>query len=74
MPKYTFTRLSVYNEQYRVDARSEAEARARIEQGDYESDIVEWIDWAEDDYELVQEEEELETWLRQGAARCDTSS
>jgi DNA-dependent RNA polymerase auxiliary subunit epsilon len=57
MKKYTFWRNSIVSESFYVEAESEEEAREKLGNCDYESDITEFIDWASDDFELEYVEE-----------------
>ena len=73
MPKYTFTRLSIIEEEFIVEAGTEAAALQMVRDGAPGVAIVkgEWIDWADDrDYELRDVEDELATWIKEGAERC----
>lgn len=64
MPKYTFSRTSVYNELFYVTAATDAEALEKVENGDfYDSEIVDWIDWEEPGYTLEDVEDELVTFI-----------
>ena len=63
MPKYTFWRNSIVSEEWTVEAASEEEARNKVSNGEVEGDIVEFIDWATDDYVLDRVEDELVTFL-----------
>jgi hypothetical protein len=66
MPKYTFTRSSVFEEAFTVTAESQAEALALVTDGAPGVEIIrkDWIDWYDDEYSLEQVEEELVTFLR----------
>ena len=59
MPKYTFSRTSVYDEHFFVEAATEAEARTMVEDGFCDSQVMCWIDWAEPGYTLEYVEDEL---------------
>ena len=59
MPKYTFSRTSVYDEHFYVEAATEAEARELVEQGFCDSQVMCWIDWEEAGYTLEDVEDEL---------------
>ena len=74
MPKYTFSRLSIVDEHFIVDAATEAEALEMVQDGACETLFTEWIDWHSDDYELVDVEDELVTFLKEGAERCGITS
>ena len=54
MPRYTFSRNSIVSEFFEVQAPNEAEALSMVQIGDPRVQITkgEWIDWAEDDYQL----------------------
>lgn len=62
--RYTFERTSVVNEMFVTEATSEEEARQNLANGDYESQIVEFIDWADDNYDLVHVEDHLVNFIR----------
>jgi hypothetical protein len=60
MSRYTFSRTSIYDEHFIVEAPSEAEARRKVENGDViSSQIVTWVDWQGLDYTLEDVEDEL---------------
>jgi hypothetical protein len=62
--RYTFSRTSIYDEHFIVEAASEEEARQMVEDGDIiDSQVVEWIDWAESDFKLEDVEDELVTFI-----------
>lgn len=66
MPKYTFSRRSIVDEQFTVVAATEAEALDLVMDGAPGVEILthkDWIDWYDDQYELVNEEDELVTFL-----------
>lgn len=63
MPKYTFERNSIVSEAFMVEAASEQEALELVQDGQCETQIVEFIDWASDEYELMSVEDELVTFL-----------
>ena len=63
MPKYTFWRNSIVSEEWTVEAATEDEAREKVMNGEVTGDIVEFIDWATDDYVLDRVEDELVTFL-----------
>lgn len=63
MPKYTFERNSIVAEAWTVEAPDEDTARDLVSDGHVESKVVEFIDWASDEYELVNVEDELVTFL-----------
>lgn len=66
MPKFTYTRLSIIEEEFVVTADTELEALQKVQDGDPSVDILkgEWIDYHSDGYELRDVEDELETWIR----------
>jgi len=55
--KFTFWRNSIVSESFYVEADSEEEAREKLGNLDYESEITEFIDWASDDFQLENIEE-----------------
>lgn len=57
MKKFTFWRNSIVSESFYVEAETEEEAREKLSNLDYESEITEFIDWATDDFELEDWEE-----------------
>ena len=57
MKKFTFWRNSIVSESFYVEAETEEEAREKLDNLDYESEITEFIDWATDDFELEDWEE-----------------
>lgn len=64
MPKYTFSRTSVFNELFYVDAATEAEALQKVEDGDFlDSEITDWVEWEEPGYTLEDVEDELVTFI-----------
>lgn len=63
MPKYTFWRNSIVAEEWTVEAASEDQAREMVANGEVDGQIVEFIDWASDDYELDRVEDELVTFI-----------
>ena len=63
MPKYTYSRNSIYAEEWVVEAESEEAAMDKIQNGEIDSKIVEWIDYASDEYYLDYVEDELVTFL-----------
>ena len=66
MPRYTFSRNSIVREFFEVQAANEAEALSMVQIGDPRVQITkgEWIDWAEDDYQLEDVEDELVTFTK----------
>ena len=63
MKKYTLWRNSIVSESFYVLAESEEEAQEKVDNGEYESEITEFIDWASDRFEL-EEVEELDPLYR----------
>ena len=63
MPKYTFWRNSIVAEEWTVEAASEEAALEKVQNGEVEGQIVEFIDWASDEYVLDRVEDELVTFL-----------
>lgn len=63
MKKFTFWRNSIVSESFYVLAETEEEAQEKVDSGDYESEITEFIDWASDRFEL-EEVEELDPLYR----------
>lgn len=63
MPKYTFWRNSIVAEEWTVEAATEEEALEKVQNGEVTSEIVEFIDWASDEYVLDRVEDELVTFL-----------
>jgi hypothetical protein len=77
MPKYTFSRRSIVEETFTVIADSESEALDLVMDGAPGveiDDYKEWIDWYDDEYGLVDTEDELVTFLNEGAAKCGITS
>ena len=66
MPRYTFSRASVIDELFTVDAEDLATAQQMVWDGDPKVKIQqgEWIDWYHDEYTLESEEDDLVTFLR----------
>lgn len=50
MKVYTFTRAAIVTETYEIEADTEAEARAIVEQGDGEIVRSDFVDWFSDDF------------------------
>lgn len=72
MPKYTFSRRSIVMETFTVTADSEAEALDLVMDGAPGveiDDYKEWIDWYDDHYQLDDVEDELVTFLKEGAEK-----
>jgi len=57
MKKFTFWRNSIVSESFYVEAYSEEEAREKLDNLDYESEITEFIDWASEEFWLENIEE-----------------
>lgn len=69
MPKYTFTRLSIIEEEFVVTADTEVLALRMVRDGAAGVSIMQgqWVDWADgSDYELSDVEDELVTWIKEG--------
>lgn len=72
MPKYTFTRLSIVEEEFVVTADTEVAALRMVRDGAAGVEIIQgqWLDWADgSDYELRDVEDELATWIKEGAKK-----
>ena len=67
MPKYTFTRCSVFEEYFTVEAASEEEALELVQDGapgvEIGSDKY-WRDWYDEEYTLEDVEDELVRFVR----------
>lgn len=65
MPKYTFTRSSIFVELFTVDAATEEEALDLVRDGGPTVKISEaiWQDWYDEEYSLDDVEDELVTFL-----------
>ena len=63
MPRYTFHRNSIVVEAWTVEAPDEDTARDLVSDGHVDSTVVEFLDWASDEYDLVEVEDELVTFL-----------
>ena len=61
MKRYTFVRSSIFEEHFVVEAESEAEALDKLSNGDYHSDLTDWLDWYDDEYTLEHSEDLKET-------------
>jgi hypothetical protein len=61
MNRYTFTRTSLFEETFVVEANSEEEARELVQDGGPEVSCTfqEWIDWYDDEYSLERVDDEL---------------
>ena len=66
MPRYVFSRASVVDELFTVDAEDLETAQQLVHDGAPEVKIQqgEWIDWYHDEYTLESEEDDLVTFLR----------
>ena len=66
MPKYMFSRTSIVEELFTVQAKSEQEALEMVSDGHPAVEIEqgEWIDWNQDSYQLVDVEDELVTFVK----------
>jgi len=63
MKKFTFWRNSIVSESFYVEAESEEEARKKLDNCDYESEVTEFVDWATGDFE-IEDVEELDPLYR----------
>lgn len=66
MPKYTFTRSSVFEEYFTVEAASEAEALELVQDGAPSVEINSnnyWRDWYDEEYTLNSIEDEVVRFL-----------
>lgn len=65
MPRYVFSRASIIDEIFTVDAEDLDEAKQRVYDGDPSVKIEqgEWIDWYHDEYTLESEEDDLVAFL-----------
>lgn len=65
MPKYTYTRSSIVEESFTVEAESEAEALELISDGAPGVEIIgtEWIDWYDEEYTLEEVEDDVVSFL-----------
>lgn len=63
MPKYTFSRRSIVDETFIVEAGSEDEALELVQDEQCDLGPTEWVDWYDDSYELMDVEDELMTFL-----------
>lgn len=66
MPRYTFTRLSLVEEIFTVQARNETAALDMVRDGHPSVEMSQggWVDWGSDDYSLADVEDELVTFIR----------
>lgn len=74
MPKYTFSRSSIVEELFTVEADTEEEALDLVWDGDPCVSIEqgEWIDWYHEEYHLESVEDELVTFLNSKEQACAT--
>lgn len=65
MPRYVFSRASVIDEIFTVEAEDLAAAQQLVYDGDPRVKIEqgEWIDWYHDEYTLESEEDDLVAFL-----------
>lgn len=65
MPKYIYTRSSVFEEVFTVTAQSEAEALAMVSDGAPSITIEQrgWKDWYDEEYTLEEVEDDVVTFL-----------
>lgn len=66
MPKYIYTRSSVFEEVFTVTAQSEAEALDLVSDGAPSITIEQrgWVDWYDDEYTLEETEDDVVTFIR----------
>ncbi len=66
MTRFVFSRASIIDEIFTVDAPDLDTARQMVYDGDPKVDIKQgqWIDWYHDEYTLESEEDDLVTFLR----------
>lgn len=66
MPKYTYTRSSIVEESFTVEAGSQEEALELVMDEGKGVTIAQrgWIDWADDEYTLEDVEDEVVTFIR----------
>jgi hypothetical protein len=66
MPRFVFSRASIIDELFTVDAEDLAAAQQLVYDGDPRVKIQqgEWIDWYHDEYTLESEEDDLVTFIR----------
>lgn len=65
MPKYIYSRSSVFEEVFTVTAQSEAEALDLVSDGAPSITIEQrgWVGWADEEYTLEETEDEVVTFL-----------
>ena len=66
MPRFVFSRASIIDELFTVDAEDLDTARQLVYDGDPRVKIQqgEWIDWYHEEYTLEREEDDLVTFIR----------
>jgi hypothetical protein len=66
MPKYMFSRASIVEELFTVQAKSEQEALEMVMDGHPAVEIERgsWMDWYHDNYELIDVEDKLVTFVK----------
>lgn len=66
MPRYTFSRCSLIEELFIIQAPNEQEALEMVKDGhdDVKIETGEWIDWADDQYHLCHIEDELVIFVK----------
>ena len=66
MPKYTFSRASIIDEIFTVEAPDLEAAQQMVYDGHPKVDIKQgqWIDWYHEEYTLEQEEDDLVVFVR----------
>lgn len=66
MNKYTFSRVSLVEEFFKVEADSEAEALELVSDGAPGVEITrtEWIDWYDDEYTLFEVEDDVVQFMK----------
>ena len=66
MPRFVFSRASIIDELFTVDAEDLATAQQMVYDGHPKVDIKQgqWIDWYHEEYTLEREEDDLVTFIR----------
>ena len=66
MPRFVFSRASIVDEIFTVDAEDLETAQQMVYDGDPKVDIKqgEWIDWYHEEYTLESEEDDLVSFIR----------
>jgi DNA-dependent RNA polymerase auxiliary subunit epsilon len=72
--RFTFWRNSIVSESFYVEADSEDEAREKLANCEYDSEVTEFIDWASDGFELEDIEELDPLYKMVKEYSCDTGS